>query len=336
MAMISLGDMARHFVAQRDMHQLRSRLTTLTQEVSQERTADPTRHLQGRSDRLVMLDHKISALTGEVKMAETLGHRLQTAQTALTQIDKIRSTLSERLLGLPTATTEKSLAEAGALAEGALRDIFGALAVRHGADHLFSGRASDRAPLAPVEDMVQSLRAQAAGAASFDDLAAIADHFFTDPAGSFAMSIYQADTGPAETRDLGQGMQVALGPRADDPALRKVFAALATAMLQGESKLPVAGSTRSEAMQHVGAGLVDAAAGLAGLTARLGMNENLVDQVVAARSAGLAAAQIMRNEMIGIDQAKAVSTLQQLQAQLEIQYTITGRLASLSLAGYLR
>lgn len=336
MAMISLGDMARHFVAQRDMSQLRGRLALVSQELALNRAVDTTRHLQGRSDRLVQADAKIARLGGEVALAETLAHRLKTGQTALGQIDSLRNTLSSRLVGVPISAIEKSLTEAGAMSEGALRDIFAALSTRHGGDYVFSGRASDRAPLAPVDDVLAALRVQAAGATSVEDLAQVANAFFRDPAGPFVTWVYQGGTGAADSRDLGEGLQIGMGPRADDPALRDVFVALATGILVAQSDLPLAGSTRATALQRVGTALVDAGSGMAAITARLGMNEALVEQVVTLRGANRTASQIMRNDMVGIDQAQSASTLQELQAQLEIQYTITGRIAALSLAGYLR
>lgn len=336
MPMVSLGDMARHFVAQRDMSQLRNRLALVNQEVSQNRAADTTRHLQGRGDRLVHADAKIARLAAEVTVAENLGQKLKAGQTALGHIDQIRASLSTRLVGMPTASTTQSIAEAGAMAEGALRDFFASLATRHDHDYVFAGRASDQAPLAPIDDVLAALRSLAAAATSLEDLSQIAADFFQDPSGPFATWVYQGGTGPAESRDLGDGVQVGLGPRADDLALRNLFSALATGVLVAESTLPVAVTSRATALQRVGAALVDAGAGMAAITARLGMHEAQLEQIVTLRGAHRTGAEIMRNALVDIDQAHAISTLQTLQAQLEIQYTITGRIASLSLAGYLR
>lgn len=336
MALTSLGDMARHFIGLRDITATRKQLARLNGEVTSGQAADPVRHLAGRSDRLFALNHKIATLGAEQKAAAALGQRLQTAREAVGTIEAARADLSQTLLSLPMAVTTQAFPRVGAEAEGALRAMVSALSTRQGPDYLFAGRNSDMAPVAPADDIIVQIRQVAAGAQNAQEVQQRVQQALVAPGGLFDTAFYQGATGAEDRRDLGQGVQIGLGPRADDPAFRSLMATYATAMLVADSGLPISDTAKVEALHALGAELVAAAEPLAIATARLGGQENLAEQIAAARGAGLTAATMMRQDLVGIDQAEAISTFDQMQAQLEIQYTVTARLSGLSLAGYLR
>ena len=336
MALTSLGDMARHFIGLRDITASRNALVRLNSEVVSGRTTDAVRHLDGRADRLFALNHKIATLGAEQKAAAALGHRLQSAREVTTTIEATRADLSQTLLSLPMSVTPKGISRVSAEAEGALQGMISALSTRQGPDYIFSGAKSDAAPFAPVADIVTQLRTLAAGAQSADEVRQLMQQAFTAPGGLFETDFYQGATGAEERRDLGQGVQVGLGPRADDPAFRSLMASYATAMIVADEGFAISDTAKAEALHNLGADLVAVAEPLSVATAHLGGYELLAEQISAARGAGVTAAVMQRQDLVGVDQAASISALDQMQAQLEIQYTVTARLSGMSLAGYLR
>jgi len=336
MALTSIGDMAQHFMSLRNGTAVRTRLSQLTNEMSTGVAGDTTAHLHGRSDRLIDLDRRIALGQAQASATRALGQRLATAQVALEQVEGLRSDLSADLLGTPVSATAPTLAGASARADAAFAAVVSALNGRHGAESLFTGNATDRAALAPASDILAAVRGAVAGAADSADVVARVDAFFDDAGGGFETMAYLGDDGARAQRRIDGDQAVTLGPRADDPALRSVMKALALAALASDPALPLADAGRGDLLRGAGADLVGAADALAAVRGRLGADQESIDAAASRQSAALSATRILRNDLVAVDPAETASLLQQVKTQLEAQYTVTARLAGLTLAGFLR
>jgi len=335
MAFTPIGDLARQFAAMHHLASARQRLDTLAAELASGTVADPAARLGGRTDRLAAAAHRIALLDAGREAAHLLAHRLEAAQTALDHVDTQRGTLARELLALPVAATPQLIADTASRAGIAFATAVSALNGRHGTESLFAGTATDGPALAPADTILAALRAHVAGAADADDLAARVDAFFDDPGGGFATMAYLGDTGPAPTRRL-DGQDFALGPRADDPALRAVMKGLALAALAADHPPGIPDSARAAIMHRAGAALTGAADALAGSRAALGTVQERAETAASRQSAALTAARIEHAVLIAASPEDTAVALRDAEIRLETQYAVTARLAGLSLAGYLR
>jgi flagellar hook-associated protein 3 FlgL len=193
---------------------------------------------------------------------------------------------------------------------------------------LFAGTATDGPALAPAATMLADLRAALAGATTAGDVQTVLDAWF-DPLGGFDTSGYQGNGGTIE-RPLDAGESVSLGVRADDPALRGLLKAAATAALA-----PTLGLPAGDAQLLLGGArdaLLSLTEPLTHIQASLGIAEGRAEEAQARHAARATAFGIQRAEMAEIDPFETATTLEATRAQLETQYALTQRLQSLSLA----
>ncbi|MCC7320030.1 MAG: hypothetical protein IT542_03530 [Rubellimicrobium sp.] len=335
MAHTSIGDMAQHFMSLRSVAASRTRLVELAGELSSGEVRDPAARLGGRVDLLADADRRIARYSADLAATGALSRRFDTAQIALDQIEGQRSILSAELLALPPRASPQILTAQAARAEAAFSSVINALGARHGTESLFSGTATDRAPLAPPGAILAALRAEVAGAADNADVMARVETFFDDPSGGFATMAYHGDNGPPPTRWI-DGQEIELAPRADDPSLRAVMKALALAALATEAPVGADPAARTDLMHRAGRALMAAAEPLVTTRARLGAVQEQADTALSRQSAALSATRIQRHEMTAANAEETAVSLRQVQTQLETQYAVSARLAGLSLTGYLR
>lgn len=335
MAFTPIGDLARQFTAMHNLTMTRRRLDTLAQELSTGTTTDPAARLSGRTDRIADIDRRIALLDAGVTSANNLSRRFETTQIALDAVDVERGLVSKDLLSLPVAITHQNVVDAASRAELAFGAVVSALAGRHGSESLFAGTATDGPALASADTILTALRADVAGAADADDLAARVTAFFDDPGGGFETVAYLGDTGAAPTRRL-DSRDYAVTPRADDPALREVMKTLALAAMAADHPAGLSADGRATIMREAGAALVNAADALAGIRATLGTLQERAEITATRQSAALTVARIERNDLIGARPEETAVALRETEVRLETQYAVTARLAGLTLAGYLR
>lgn len=329
------GDLAQHLSATRLNATLKERLMRLSGELSSGQADDLARQLSGRTDRLAEIDRRIGLTTTQAATSRALADRFAAMQVGLDAVDDHRAALSGELISAPLAPDEATLGRMATSARDAIAGMIGALNARHGADALFSGAATDRAPLAPAEEIISALRTVAAGATDAADLALRLDAWFDDPGGGFATLAYRGDTGPVVRQRLDADLRVDIGPRADDPAMRAVFKATAMAALADDPGLAMSAEGRAAVLRDAGLGLAAAGDALTGVRAVLGQRQEQTDRAVARLAAEGTALSIMRNDLVAVDPYDTATALQQVEAQLQTHYTVTARLAGLSLARYL-
>jgi flagellar hook-associated protein 3 FlgL len=338
MPLQSIGDMSRHFLSLRQNVELRSRLSTLTQELSTGRAADLTAHLRGDSALLADLDRRQALTDSYAGAAKETGQMLAVMQLSLDTISTTRDDLAGKLIVAVAGTLNSALDTGFRAGRASFDSIVQALNVTIGGQSLFVGTATGASALASPEAMMASLSAAAAaaGVTTAADLAAVVDAWFDDPAGGFATTAYRGDTGATMTRRVDVDAPVPIDARADDPALRNLMKATALAALAGEPAIALPDHERRLALQDAGMRMVSASEPLATLQARLGLAEATVEEAGARHVARRTAFGIMRNDLVSADPFDTSISLQAVQQQLEIHYTLTARLSRLSLVGYLR
>jgi flagellar hook-associated protein 3 FlgL len=336
MSMTSIGDLSRQFMTLRHNAQTRQDLDKLTRELSTGNVADLTAHLGGDGIRLGEIDRQLGLDEAYLRVARGTGQMLSSMQLALEKVDTARSGLGSKLLGITRDTVPSQQAAASAAGAAAFSDMVVALNTTFGGATLFGGVTFDRPALAPAATMLTSLRAAATGAVTAADVTAVVDTWFDAPGGPFETIGYLGDSGTPMRRGIGANTAIEVSARADAPAIRDQLKAAAMAALANDPAIALSNDARADLLRDAGIRTAAAAADFTNLRADLGLAEERIETNIARLSARSTAFTIMRNEMTSADPFTTASRLQAVQAQLETQYTLTARLAGLSLVGYLR
>jgi flagellar hook-associated protein 3 FlgL len=336
MTMMSIGDLSQHFVQRLQNVHIRDRLNTLTQEVSTGKASDLPAYLGGDSARLTDIDRQLALSKSYADATKELGQRLATMQTAMESIDDRRLVLSEQVMRITPASSLSQMRSASEAAEQTFADVVSSLNTRFAGNSLFAGTATDQPALAEAQTMLADLRLALAGAVTASDVTSIVTDWFDSPAGGFATSGYLGAAGAAPVRAVDTGSAVTITARADRQAMRDLLKATAIAAFATDPALGLPSSTGSALLQDSSTRLLSVAEPLTDLRSDLGQSEERVAAASARHAARLSAFGIMRNELTQVDPYATASALREVQTQLETHYTLTARLANLSLVAYLR
>jgi flagellar hook-associated protein 3 FlgL len=335
MTMTSVGDRSLQFNTMRATTQIKTRLSILTEEMSSGVAHDLTGHLRGDTARLADVDRRLNLISGFSSTATEAGQTLAAMQTTLQGVEGIRSQLAAQLVALPSSAMPNHISNAIGSGRGAFDSIVRAMNTTLGNRSLFAGAATDTIPLAEPDAMITSLSAAVAGSVTANDVQTAIDTWFDSPTGGFATMAYQGDTGPVLSRRVDMDTSVQLDGRADDPAIKALLKAAATAAMAGDAGLVLSDTVKSDLLRSAGLQMLSAAQPLVNIQARLGIAEETVETTTVRQAAQKTAYGIMRNDLVSADPYDTAAELQQVQKQLETHYTLTARLSNLSLVEYI-
>ena len=331
MPMLSIGDLAGHFASTRHTGRLKTGLATLSRELGTGQTADLVARMGGDTARLAHVDRRLALIESHSRAGRETAQALSAMQTALAGLESERATLAGQLLSQSNLPgREQDMAWA---AEASFAAMTRLLDVSVTGKPLFAGTALDGGALAAPEEMLDALAAEVADAADAQEVIDRVSHWFDG--GGFVSIGYLGDDGTVE-RSLGDGQSVALGARADDPALRGLLEAAALAALVGRDTLAGDAEGQKRLIEESSRQLLSAASPLVSVQARLGASEARTEEALSRLSAERASLAITRNETAAADPFETASRLEEVRQQLERHYLVTARLSQLSLSEYLR
>lgn len=336
MKLTSLGDMARSFNQNRANTDIRTRLATLTKELSTGKTSDLTARLGGDTSLIRDIDRQLALSNTQARAATEAARWTDAMQIRLGRIDDERSALSGVLLSLGSEPLPNQRAIASEAGRIALVTTVSALNGRLAGQALFGGRDTDATPLAPAEDMLTALRTAAVASTTAAGVIAAVDAWFDTPAGGFETTGYGGDAAGYQSRRVTEDLTVSPAIRADDATLRDTMKAAALAALAEDPSLALVDSDRTALLSEASARALDAGVPLTDMRAALGQQEALIERRQANSAARTTALSITRNETDAADPFETAGALQEVQVQLETHYAVTARLSQLNLANYLR
>lgn len=331
----SIGDGAQFLSQSRQNTLLKSRLNTLTDQLSSGEIKDKNKLLGGDTVRFSAIEHGLKRTETQIISNKETGLVLTTMQRTLDAINAQSRALSETLVKLSPDSQKLQIDDAARNAVSRFSTIVNSFNTQVGGRSLFAGTDVNQPALAPASDILADLVTVTGGATDDVSILAAVDFWFDDPTGGFATMGYLGDAGAQATRRLDEATLIALDVRADDPDLKTTLKAAAIAALADQ--IPgLSQQGKAELLFEGGIRLQTAAANAVSVQARLGFYENEVERVTTTLSAEQSALSIARNNTVNADPFETVSALQQVQLQLETHYQMTARLSRLSLAEYLR
>lgn len=336
MMLNTLGDMRQHFLTGQATFTLKSQLNTLVQEMSSGQKSDLTAHLGADQSRLSSIDRQLELLDRFASANKHTAQSLAVMQTALNTVESHRAAQSGSLITVGSGADSLQVQTAAKASESAFSAVVNALNTRHGDRSLFAGASVDRTPLNDPQDMMTSLRSAVTGLTNVVDIEDAVAAWFDAPGGGFETDGYFGQAGTFAQRSIASDQTVQIDAAADDPAFRDTMKALALGAIAGDEDLTLDVDARRSLQLRAGEALLSASSPLAAVQARLGHVEQQVDEANARLSAQQSAFGIARNDLVSADPFETATRLQQVQQQLETQYTLTARLSRLSLTEYLR
>lgn len=333
MSLVSLGDLAQSLILRRNMNHTKLQVQTLSQEMTTGVSSDIARHLRGDLGPLNGLNQTLSQLGGYKSVTTELELFAGSMQTALENLDGFASALATPLQSASVAGDEASIDAMGAEAQQKFEAAIGLLNTRVGDRALFSGKATDRAPLPDGSAILVQLQGLVAGETTAEAVRDAVFAWFDDPSGYSA--IYAGDEALASV-EIGQGEDVRLTVTAEADGVIETLKGLAIAALTAEGATDLRSDGRAALGIMAGASLMASQSARADMRADLAVSENRISAAQTRNSAETTALEIARARLVEVDAYEAATELTSAQTRLETIYAITSRLSSLNLASYLR
>ncbi|HPF24569.1 MAG TPA: flagellin [Hyphomonas sp.] len=305
---------------------LRERLDTTSQESVTGQYSDLTAHLSGRIGKAMLTQKAMDDLTNERTQLVLKEGRLDIIQNCLTTIHDDVGELSIRMkaaLGSGDYTERETVVRD---AKAALQETFSVLNTRHGERYLFAGDATATKPFANAETLLDDVRAIAAAATDADDFTTQLDAYFNTPGSGWQANVY---SGTATSSDPSAVTGV-------DPAVTQIVSGLAVLALSGSDEAISLFSGQSAAVAKATDTLIDGRAALTNLRTDRGIMQEQIERSKETLDLEETILTKSFNQMTARDQYEAASELRQLETSLDAAYTLTARLANLSLLNYMR
>ncbi|WP_102223655.1 flagellin N-terminal helical domain-containing protein [Acidimangrovimonas sediminis] len=293
---------------------------------------------------------------GFVTSNALLGNRMDVMATSLTTVhDSAQSVLAQAVANLTQPGADSATLQQAA--QAALDQVTTALNATYAGSYLFSGTASDQAPLQAQEtanpatgfspdDVVTGIvGAGPTDAASAAVMAQQLDAIFGSATGTgqdFEATFYNGTPatdasgtpGARVTGQISETKTISYGVQANDPAIRSLFKGLTMLAATDPSKITDTGAYQSW-MQSAVSALSDGVDGVTSAQATLGSQQALVSDT-ATRQGDLKTVYTSRIASFeAVDPYEAASRLTALQTQLQATYAATATIGKLSILDYL-
>lgn len=336
MQMTVIGDLARSLETRAQAARLAAEVAARGAELASGTRADPARALRGDFGVLADTERGLALITRfETGLAEAEA-RGRTVQASLARLFDLAGDAGGGLLtaGADGAPADAPLA-AGAAAREAFLAAVSALNARSGGRAVFAGADLAGPALRPGAEILADLRSVVAGLGDAAQIGAAVQAYFAAPGGGFETAALLGSDRPASATRVAPDTDVTFPLTAADPALREMLAALALGALAADTggTDPLLGRALA---RQAGEGLAAAQGRVALLQADVGAVEARLAGARAANAAESAALQRLRNDLRTADPQQTALALEAARFRLEALFTVTGRLADLSLVNFLR
>ncbi len=335
MTMVSIGDLARGLVLQRQTVATKADVNRLSEELASGRVTDVAARLRGDLAALASLEGSLGRIDGWKSAAREVGQSLEAMQSVLAAVDTRATEVSATLLAASSGANPLAIDFVGPDARMGFATVVGLLNTRFADRTLFAGAETGRAALAPAETMLGARATEVAGATTAAQAAAAVDAWFAAPTG-FGTLGYLGGTTVAGPVPIGVDEIASLPLTAADPALRDTIAGLALAALLDEGLFTGNPAARRDVARLAGERLATNAAARSATAARVGLEEQRVARAEARNGAEAVALTRVTTALREADPYETAAALELAQTRIETLYAITARLSRLSLVDFLR
>jgi len=334
MTMVSIGDLARSMLLQRNTASAKTDLARLAEVLASGRHADQAAQVRGDLGPLAAIEGTLTRLGGWQSAASAISGRLGAAQSALGALHGIAEAQTTSLLRLGQGTRADQVALAASDARAHLDSAIGVLNARFGGQAVFAGTRGDGPALAGGDVLLDALWPLVTGATTAEAARDAVLSWFDDPAG-FATQGYLGGSSQAAV-SIGPRESAAVAVTGADPAIARALSGLAMAALLDRGLFAGHDTARQQLAEMAGGVLASNAEARIHLAAGIGSTEQRLAEVQTRNAAEQGALGIARSGMVSADPYATAADLESARVQLETLFAITSRLSGMSLLGYLR
>jgi flagellar hook-associated protein 3 FlgL len=327
--------MALAFQNNRQNTQIKQNMIRLSQELASGQKSDLGSAVSGDFGPISSIEHALRTITAYEASSNEAALFVGSVQSTLERIQTGASSISNALLSAGTLTSTQLVDTASESALIEFESTVSALNTRMGGRSLFAGRATDTAPLASADQMLTDLQAAIALETTSAGVIAAVDAYFDDVGGGFETTGYLGSANKMSDFRVAEGENAKINVKADDPEIRDVLKAMALGALVSKGALVNDLDARSEILREAGERMISADTKLASVRASVGLVEGQIEDASVRNEAETMALEFARSDLLSIDPFETATELQATQTQLETLYTLTARMARLSLADYL-
>lgn len=335
--LVSLGDQAGIANLRQANHQLKSRISVLSQEATTGLKSDIPAALQGNMGRITQIETRLSALAAyqqNISLAESEFTGLQDAMGA---IQKIAQDLSPHLQTAAATVDETAMKLRATEAKEDFQTIVRLINSNIGGRYVLSGAAVQTQPLSDATQIMADLQTLVAGAATANEMITRVSDWFDAPAGGggFIDAHYHGSDEPTSV-GLSENAAAKNDTRATSEAFRNLLKGFALAALAEDAATSFDATGRALIMRDGGKAMANGIYDLTLDRAGIGLKQELIENTSARNTSERTTLGIARSNLLTADPYETASALTQAEANLQNLYALTARLSRLSLTEYLR
>lgn len=333
MTRVSMGDASLTNILARQGAALRAEVQRASAEVTTGKYQDIAQALRGDVSPVLAIDASLARLAAFKITAIDAAFQTAAQQSAISGLSSLAAGITTTLLGSRDFPTPVQVNSVAADARGRLASAVGLLNSQASGRAVFSGMATDTAPLGASEDLLTALEIAAAGSTTAGQVSAAVTIWFASAAGYETFYQGAAALSPAP---IALGEAADLSTTALDPAIRDTLAGFAMAALLDRGILTGNASERAILAQTAGRQLLTSEDSRITLAARIGTVEAQIETARTRNASEETALATLRSEIGSVDSYEAATRLETARAQLEALYLVTARVSRLSLVEFLR
>lgn len=333
---IGMSDLASSMQLQRNNSSIKSSLFETGQKLATNELSVSEISDAGNIQKLFGFDRSLELIQRHKQATDAGRIRLDSMQTILGNIRDIAANVGLGVLGAVNGSNAGSTIIEANGAVPALESVVSMLNSNIAGQSLFSGAATDRAPLVPAAQIQGDIDAIVAGSPDAVTALAAIDGYFTSPTGGFATTAYTGSASNAPDIRISETERVSVPVRADTSAIRETIRNLTIIAAVANGGFPGSPTDQKTLLLDAANQNLMTSDGLIQLREKTGYDQERLETAAARNEAERSRFMVARIEIANADPYETASKFQELQGQLEKMYTVTSRLSQLTLTNFLR
>ncbi|KPA20351.1 flagellar hook-associated protein FlgL [Shimia sp. SK013] len=335
MAVAGLGTLARHLAMQNQMTSVKSDFNRLGQELASGLKSDIGASVGGDFRALNDIERQLTVLDSYDQ--STLDAKLFTGamQANLDRLHSMSANLANSLITTVSSGTAGAATTASDMAMQDFESMVDTLNGRSADKSLFAGAATDGAATIPASEMMTHLSAAVAGSVTMTDVITAIDDWFMAPGGGFETVGYLGSANQISPFQLSETESTSVQIKADNEEIRQLLRDTAIAAIANDPGLALNSTDKLALLDTSGKAMLTNQDAIIQSRANLGYSEERIEIAATGNAASRASFSIARNDIATVDATEVAAEFQAVQLQLEMVYTITARLNSMSFMDYM-
>lgn len=332
---ISIGDQVFGHNFQSNIRSTKDRLQTLSSELTSGFTSDVGRKESGSISVVSALQNSNRIANSYIAATKSVQAVLDNAQNSIENIDSIRQEATQLAFSIDLTNNSQERKKIGDEAFKLLESTVNSLNTTFTGRYQFSGAETQSPALLPAKEIISLLASTLNGVTDPETIQATIDQWFDDPAGGFHNLAYLGSSDANRQVSVGIDDKIELNFRANNVEVVSILKSLASMSLVSESITSIEADAEVLLIENAGKNLFSDGAAIASLMGRLGFAQQYAENAELRLTTESDALTQEYTSKLSVDPYETATNLQAAQNTLELQFQVTARLSSLSLANYI-